>query len=185
MKIEAPVIISNKSNNNLCFLVLKNMSFSFTDLSVIETQNWIMLPIKLAYDIKPEKNISPFVSGGITIGYMPQMNTLLVRDYNSNSSSSHADVETNTDDLRDHRLVFNSWTFAEAGFHFNIPRGTISVSGRYSMGLLNQLKANSRYSDHQFSYEFFYVEDDLRLNNVQILFSYVYKIYKPILRKKK
>ena len=157
---------------------------NFTDLTVEETQNWISMPIRLAYDLNHEKTTSPYFAVGVTPGFLTSMETSLTRDYLNTSYNENADIEANTDDLLAHRNRFNTWGFLESGINVRIPHGSICVSARYSMALLNQLKANTKYNDHQFMYEFYYIEDDMRLNNLQVFVSYVYKIYKPIIKKK-
>lgn len=160
-------------------------TIQFVDLKMQETQDWVMLPVRFDLDFLHGQRVSPFIGVGASIGYMVKMETSFTRDYNDESLNKNAEVEKISDDLLGHRNRLQGWGLGELGVNFKVPQGNVAVGVRYNMAMFNQMKANTRYDDLEFVYELYFVEDDLRINSLEVFLSYTYKVYKPLIKVQK
>lgn len=153
----------------------KNALYDFTELTSNESQTLISLPLSFTYDIMTGK-YTPYIRLGGSMAYLLNSNTNLVRTY---TDGSHTDVAGPSISLTSQRQRWNFGLIGGAGVKYKIPRGSIFLDARYCKGLNNQTIPENRYDNTELLYKYFYVDDDFKVDNIQISVGYNRNFYKP------
>ncbi len=150
--------------------------FGFAKITFAETQDWIQLPILGTYDFSHGK-WEPFARLGIVPAYMIGSSAKVER--NSEAGQSRLGAVTGPDvDMIDQRNSFNLASVIGAGIKYKIPRAFIILEARHSWYFLNQVETSKRYDNPELLYQYFYVDDDFNIGNLQILLGFTYSFHK-------
>ncbi len=154
----------------------ESKQFGFATIEASETQDWIQLPIMGTYDFSHGK-WEPFVRLGVVPAYLISDNATVRR--NNDGGISRLGAVTGPDvDMLPQRNQFNIASLVGAGIKYKIPRAFIILEARHSWYFLSQVESSSRYENPELLYQYFYVDDDFNLGNVQVLLGFTYSFHK-------
>ena len=153
------------------------VSNDFGNLLIGEQQSWLLIPVYGIYNYKFNKWLL-YSKAGINTGFLIKDELELIRQ-----NKEEIDIAKNRFDLlsteTDRRTKINFWLNVGTGIKFKIPRGTIYTEIAYQHNLFNQVNTENRYNNLNEIYEFHYVDNDFKINNLVLSFGYTYSIYKP------
>lgn len=153
--------------------------FSFVHVSFVEKQTRIDLPLSVYYSFG-KKIFRPYITVGANTGFVISASSTATRSYTDNS---HKDITGSDIDLKEYRRNVNFSALAGVGAKYMIKRGYFFFEAKYLYGLLNQVNTNTRYTNPELIYKYYYLDNNFKLNNLMISVGYMYSIYKP--KKKK
>ena len=154
--------------------------FSFSYVSFIEKQTRIDLPVSAIYSFG-KKTFRPFVTVGANVNFIISASSTAIRSYIDNS---HKDVTGSDIDLKEYRRSVNFSVFGGIGAKYMIRRGYLFFEAKYLYGLLNQVNTDTRYTNPELIYKYYYLDNNFKLNNLMFSVGYMYSIYKPKKRNK-
>ncbi|MFH2095725.1 MAG: outer membrane beta-barrel protein [Bacteroidota bacterium] len=149
--------------------------FDFAFVSFDERQTRMDLPISATYEFGKNK-IKPYIKAGATGSYMVSSYSTAVRTYTDNS---HKDITGSDINLLEYRNNMNLSGLVGIGAKYKIRKGYFFLEARYNYGLFNQVNQDTRYTNPELIYKYFYIDNDFTLNNIFISVGYMYSIYKP------
>lgn len=154
----------------------------FGQIAYDETQNHIELPLSLTYDFEIG-SFRPYVRLGAAASFMVNAKSNVTFTY---TEGSHDLRESPTLVITDNRNAFNYWALAGGGIKYKIPKGFFMLDVRMNIGLNNQLKSGRRYKSEADNYaqndvnwNYFYTDDDFRMNNLIVSVGFTRLFYKP------
>lgn len=156
--------------------------FDFAILNCIESNTRIALPISVLYQIGKGK-ISPYLRIGGNTGLLTNASLKLIRSYNVDSEESIAEIKGSDISIKDNRRQIDFKGVIGAGLKYKISRGKLGLDIRYNLGIMNQVINDTRYTNPELLYKYYYIDNDFLLNNIAVSISYVYLIYKPVKNK--
>ncbi len=149
--------------------------FGFTETNLKESQFLLNIPVSATYKFEI-KQFHPFVALGVSGNYLLSASATPSRVYTDNS---HQDVTGSDIDMLIHRKKFTLSTFAGLGLRYKIPNGYFFFTTRYVLGLMNQTEENERYNNPELNYQYYYIDNDFKMNNFTFSVGYMYMFYKP------
>jgi hypothetical protein len=153
-----------------------NDMFSFTNLSVTEKYTTIGIPLSLVYSFKKLNKITPYARVGMSANYLLKSTQLLVRTFTDNASK---DMTSPENDITPERNTFTLSALAGAGMKYHVTHGFIFGDIRYFFSLMNIVKTSMRYSQPDNVFNYYYIDNDFKINNWQFTVGYCYTFYKP------
>ncbi len=157
--------------------------FGFATIESAETQDWVQLPIMGTYDFSHGK-WEPYVSLGVVPAYMIAANAEIKRTVNSGANSGLGDVTGPDIDMISQRNQFNIASLFAAGVKYKIPRAFLLLEARHSWYFLNQVKSEERFKNPELLYQYYYVDDNFNIGNIQIMLGFTYSFHKIKARSK-
>jgi hypothetical protein len=159
--------------------------FDFAELSVLEKQNVLYIPITYQYNFEPwnvnDKNTF-YAFGGIAPRIL--LSSVAQAD-RANLQGTAPDVEFFDVDFKTLRPGI-TWTLnAGLGGKYRIGSNYLIAELGFQYGFNNQSKKGQRLSNQQLIYELGYIDDNYRLHNLMIQIGYQKAIYKPKKLKRK
>lgn len=144
------------------------------------SQNYfgIEVPIYLKYSIYKAK-VSPYVLFGAVPSYLliSQVQKLERRINENNGSTSQ---EGTIEDISKQRNNFNYSLLGGVGLRYKIGINYLTFGLRYQVSMMNYANYKNRWSGSKsLNYQFLYVDDDFKLDNVIFNISYIKPLYKP------
>lgn len=146
-------------------------------LSFIEKQNWVDASVKVKYDIGKNPKILPYVYGGATYHRLVGASINDVqRTYTEN-----LDIKDNV--VLDARFKNNYSFIGGAGLKwrtFGKHYLTVNVEYGRMMGAINDI--DRRYTSeaaNRLNYDFGYVDNSIRMNNLSFMIGFAYAFYNP------
>lgn len=158
-----------------------NVLFHSDKQSFKERQSGLDFPFFLKYRWELNK-LRPYFYGGIGFSYLLRAQaTLKLIDRISSGSENLSEVPVTGPelDIKQQRNVYNKFVHAGIGFNYRIGYNYIMVDFRYMAGLSNIVSIQQQYGNKALLYNYAYVDDDKRLNNVAISIGFVKPLYKP------
>ena len=142
-----------------------------------ENLTYINLPIALRY--MPELNfaVKPYIQLGGYAGYMVFANNNFYANYKP-SNESYSAINLNSTDRRN-RLDLG--VVGAIGFNYKVGAGQAFLQASYFNSLRNAVDENTRYSNKQLVYSYYYVDDNFKLNNLAIGIGYSFFINYKVL----
>lgn len=150
-------------------------TLGFASISMQEQQNHLILPVSASY-FYPIKKWHPYVSLGISANYLFGATGTPERTYTDNA---HQSVSGTDIDFTEQRKEITASLFGELGVRYKVQRGYFFASARYYRGLVNQTNEDMRNDNPDLVYQYYYIDDDIRLNNFSFSVGYMYLLYKP------
>jgi hypothetical protein len=173
------------------YFSFKNYSSSYTVLSNSqgassrgtsnEAQNWFNVPITLKY-IMGNGKLKFFIRGGGAFDFLLLSQNQLVR---KNLETSQNDFAGPNLDFSGQRNRINFSIVGGLGLTYKLGYGFLIVDARYMYGLTNIINTDARYKnfDSQIT-NYGYIDNDLRLTNLQISVGYMHSIFQVKKNKK-
>ncbi len=166
-----------------------NKLYDFSRLEITETQTWINPSFSLSYSINlgkqksyfdagKFKRIKPFVLAGITPSFLLTDYCKPFREYDG-----FRDIKSAKIGLEKLRNRVNFAVHAGVGVKVKFPMSYLFFDVRYYKGFFNQVNRKNRYSIPELIYNYYYIDNDFKLNNFSFRLGYRYLIYRP--KKKK
>jgi hypothetical protein len=185
VSLEAKYVLSRMFDVNveggyskLSFTNVEN--FGHGTVKYIETQNRIEIPVSTTFNILRFGKFTPFLRAGIVTALDLSSSakvTFNSTDINGTNSRSGPDVDRN-----DSRIFMDLFGQAGAGLKFKTTRGYLNFEVRSNFGFLNQTVRGST-SNETLRWDYKYVDDDFRLNSLNITLGYTQIFYKSSKRK--
>jgi hypothetical protein len=162
-----------------------DISYSFTDwnIKVNERLTYLDIPFIVKYHIKLQDKWRLFLQGGGYAGYLL---------YAQNNFSATYVPQQQTTELSklssiERRNRNNFGLVGGLGFSYSMKQGIFSLQANYYKSLSPIVKSEGRYLYNEQIYTFFYLDDDITLNNLAISagynFNLNYAVYKHNKRK--
>ncbi|MCB0735017.1 MAG: PorT family protein [Bacteroidetes bacterium] len=159
-------ILSKTWKYNVAYQVFGN------DVSLDETIRTIDLPLMYQYSLLNKNRFSMNVSAG---GY----GNLLMNSFNDlhlKNNEGGSEIKHYSSTVRRNKLNAGICGSLGGRLQTQNKRGQWRFDVAYFKGLTNITKTASRYDNQTLIYDFFYLDDDLRLNNLGVSISYQFNI---------
>lgn len=149
--------------------------------SLKQVYSAIELPLYVKYSFYQQNKLSPFLLGGVAPSYLIMANSVkqTARIVGEQISTDYPNYE-----IGNARRKFNYSLLAGAGVKYKVGINYLTLGVRYQMTMLNYVNRNERYdtslgAGESYRFGLLYVDDDFKLNNLSVMFGFVYPIYKP------
>lgn len=156
--------------------MISELRFGFTNIRFKENQMRFVFPVSAGYTLSQNK-FRPYLRAGTALSWLNRSSAQVVRSYNENSQISHDQITGQDIDMTTHRKKLNLWISAAFGLKYKISHALLFAEIRYNYGLLNQVA--SRYNNPELEYNYWYIDNDFRMNDIWISLGYRLLIYKP------
>lgn len=168
--VEAGLQISNKAYD-------LDYSFGNWTLKSDESLTYARIPLTLIYFPKSSWRVRPYVRAGGYVGRLVAAQNNFNAEFNLDSSEySLSNVSS-----MNRRLLFDYGLSGGLGLKTNLGEGHVFLQMNYAQSYANITDASQRYRYSDLIHEYYFVDDDLRLNNVSIEIGYnLYFNYKVI-----
>jgi hypothetical protein len=154
----------------------KSSLFDYTNLSYTEAQSNWNIPIYLGYAFG-KKRFQPAVYAGIAFHFLQDAAITATRKNFLNAGV--AEVSGQSIDVLAMRNKLNYSALFGVGFQYKVPRGFLFLKANYYIGLQNQNKNNTRYSNSELLNVYGYTDSDFKLNQMVVTLGYTYCFYRP------
>lgn len=148
--------------------------FGYTSLNIVESQNWLEIPVTLKYNFGKRK-FKTFVQAGLSGNIFLSSNAILTRV----SIADDNDASGPSVDVSDLRKRFNCSAVMGLGARYKIGYGYVILDIRYNLGLANVVNVENRYSNSELIYYYGHIDGDYKLNNINVSVGYLKSLYKP------
>lgn len=150
------------------------------NINLTERLSYIDFPVYYKLKLYEIDKISFIAHVGGYIGYLYRANNQ-ISSLNAQSNSMH--------EIRSFSAVKrkSKWNFGGVlggSVLYDFRKGSLVLNCMYYNGFHNTTNTNVRYSNPQLLHDFYYVDDDLRLNNLSISLGYIINLNYQIERKK-
>ena len=157
----------------------KDVLLNFANLTFRENQTWIDIPVLFKYYFT-ETKVRPFIQVG------PSINLLFGSSANAKridivDSETQREVSGPAISLKEQRNLFNFGVSGGGGFRFDklIGNGSLLLEVRYNYALNNIVKTENRTKNHELIYDYGYIDNDFKVNNISFSMGYIIPIYNP------
>ena len=140
-----------------------------------EKESFLYLPLSFTYE-KVFGKFIPYARIGGSMEITLAADAEMTRSYTDNSHNNVTGPEYNITAQR------NRWNYSLVGglgFKYKVNRGNVFVDVRYNLGLTNQAKAENRFNNPTLLYQYHYVSDDFKANNLVMSIGYMRSFYNP------
>lgn len=167
-----------------CFASRKVYSISYKPanwlVTLDEKLNYIDLPLTARFTLFPRRKVHLFAEAGVFTGFLVYSNSTFKAVYipdgytrtleNVNSSDRHAAVNF-------------GFTYS-IGTSMQVKEGVIFAQVSFYQSLLSLTNSNNRYHDNELKYNYFYLEDDIKLNNLSATIGYSFFLNYKVIKSK-
>ncbi len=157
-------VIYAENNYSLIYAV-QNLNFKYN-----ETLNYLQVPLFARFQIKPKGNFKVFAQAGGIAGFL----TKAIYDMEKTSSSMEV-TKLKSFDVTDSRTKAIYGAIMGIGASYKLKEGHVFGEINYQYSFTNINKENTRLNNDNLVNNYFYIDDDLRLNN--LIFSIGYTFY--------
>lgn len=139
--------------------------FPFTTYVYEESQNHLQLPVSAIFRLNPNSpRVSIYLRAGLVADYMLSVTGSGTRSY----EEELRDVTVEKTDMSEARSRINLHAMAGAGVRIPLEKSYIFMEARFSTGLLQINKGESRYLNQDLTWLLYHVDSDFRLNQLTI-----------------
>lgn len=147
------------------------------ELTVIETQNWVSMPITLEYSILDvrsnlHRKFRPYVAGGASVGYLISSSISAERQRDDASSIPEADVDIAREPINISLLI-------ASGVKMKMGSGLFVVEVRYAHGLNPLTSQETAFENQQLLWNYGYADSQFKVSSFSLSLSYVVDVFKP------
>lgn len=147
------------------------------NISSIEKQNWLSLPVTVQYLIGKSK-LNPYVAIGVSLDYL-----LTATQTPHKLREGYQDVKEESIDIINQRKKINYNLVASAGVKYKITGGFLVADVRILYGLSALNDKSMIYTNPQIYNNYNFVDGIFRQSSVSLNVGYIYNIFSP--KKKK
>jgi hypothetical protein len=157
---------------------------SSNEIEATDKQNWLNIPIILKY-VSSKGKIRPY-------GYIGYSFNFLIRDVATErltNDGNFVTAESPSIPMTDHRKTLNRSFIFGGGAKYKFGLDYFFADIRFAAGMTNLSKPGTRLPDvavHSEGgpkdtdvFQYGYIEDDFRMNNIFISIGYIHPLYKP------
>jgi hypothetical protein len=155
---------------------------SLGDISAKENHSWLSIPLSFTYDLPIKGKVSSYLSAGFTTGFLLSSKSTFSRTYNEKYSLP--DVSGVPLDMKVNRNTTNYWLTGGAGIKYKVTKGNLFIDVKYNHGLRLINNQSNRYNNPELLYQYYYIDDDFKLNDLAISIGYTRHFYNPSLKDK-
>jgi hypothetical protein len=157
----------------------RNM-FGFTSLTATESHKSLSIPVSVIYNLPNVWKLEPYGRAGFSVNYLLKVTQQFQRSYTDNVDKA---LTSSDNDISTHRNTVNVSGVLGCGFKYHVPHAYIFTEFRLNAGMLNLVKPSGRYAFQDNTFNYYYSDNDFRLNTWQLSIGYAYIFYDP--KKKK
>lgn len=152
-----------------------NKPFEYSTVTGTFKNNYLGLPVAVRYNYK-FKTVNLFTKVGLEFVYLFQSSVNLTRtDINVGRSEPYTGIENL---LLSHKK-FDVRPLLAIGTALKVRNAQFLITAGFKFSTITQLNRQKAYSNPLLQEKYFFVEDELLLNQSFISFSYIQPIYKP------
>lgn len=137
-------------------------------------------PVYLRYTFFPNKVIKFYADGGGFLGYLLKS----VNTFERNNLGNTESVIVSNLDASNRR---NQWTYGAVvgtGMSYRWGNGNFSLETKYFQSMANITNGAERFKNPSLFYGFYFLDDDLRLNNLAISVGYSFFLNYKVIKSK-
>lgn len=149
-------------------------------INLTERLNYIDFPIFYKFKLLEANKISMYAHLGGFVGYQYQSNNSI----NSINYTDNSSLEIRSFSADKRKMKWNAGGLFGASLQYNMRKGSVVLNCSYLNGLTNTVNANNRYTNPQLLHDYYYLDDDIQLNNLSIGLGYIININYQIERRK-
>lgn len=148
-------------------------------VSISEKLTYLELPVFASHYFNPVKRFQFHAGAGVIAGYLLQAQN----DFNSKNTTGTESVNLDNINSKDRRNKLNYSVTTGAGMLYKTKQGFIKLEASYNHGLNNITNGDKRYNYSDQIYDFYYLDDDLKLSYLSLSIGYMYIINYKVFRK--
>ena len=173
ISINSGLLVSNKKYSI-------NYTVEQWDIAVKENITYLNLPLYAKFTSLPINKFSGFIDVGGYMGRLITANT----DFSRNSPSILGNFSNSNLNAEQRRNRLDYGMLYGIGALYNLGKVNLAIDVRYYLSYANITNANNRYNNEELFYNYYYIDDDLQLDNIAISFSVNYNINYKIVNSK-
>lgn len=150
------------------------------DMNLTEQLSYIDMPVYYKLKLVEINKISFTAIMGGFIGYLYRANNQI----SSLNTQSNLMLEIRSFSAAKRKSTWNFGSIIGGDLLYDLRKGFLVLKCTYFHGFQNITNTNSRYSNPQLLHDYYYVDDDIRLNNLSISLGYIFNINYQIERRK-
>ena len=150
------------------------------DMNLTEQLSYIDMPVYYKLKLVEINKISFTAIMGGFVGYLYRANN----EISSLNTQSNSMFEIRSFSAAKRKSTWNFGSIIGGELLYDLRKGFLVVRSTYFNGFQNITNTNSRYSNPQLLHDYYYVDDDIRLNNLSISLGYIININYQIERRK-
>ncbi len=158
-----------------------NIHYAFAnwDIHVNEKLKYLDIPLSFRYSPLSMRKCRPYIEAGVFGGYIIRSENDFKRVWTSTGETSTS-VNVNS---RTRRNLFAYGVQGGVGVSYKTNQGHFFLSGNYSYSMQNITKISTRYNIKNYIYNYYYLDDDIRLNSIAISIGYTLYLNYKVLNK--
>jgi hypothetical protein len=156
------------------------IDYSFTNwnLGMNQRLTYLDIPLNIRYDLFPSRKIGLIPQAGIFVGYL----LYCENDFRSEQVSPNVTFElSKLNSIQRYNRV-NAGACAGLGVTWKAPQGQVMLIANYLRSFTNIINTSKRYNYNELIYTYYYVDDDIRLDNLVVSIGYSrylnYKVFR-------
>jgi len=143
---------------------VQNLNFKYN-----ETLTYLQVPLFIRYQLKPKGNFKVFAQAGLITGFLTKAKYDMEK-----SSASLESTNLNSIEVTNNRTKTIFGTLIGAGASYKLREGHVFGEINYQYSFTNINKENTRLDNDNLVYNYFYIDDDLQLNNLTFSLGYTF-----------
>lgn len=150
--------------------------YTHSILKAQEEATYINMPISFNYDVYKSRFFRPYIKAGIMLSHRVKSFLTLERIYTDNS---HVDITGSREKITDNRRPVSVYATIGAGVKFKIKYAYIYFESSFCKGLLSYSNSETVYNNYDIIYKYFYIDNKVFLDYINLNLGYRYLFYKP------
>lgn len=151
-------------NNYALKYSVQNLNFKYE-----ETLTYLQVPLFIRYQLKPKGNFKVFVQAGLITGFLTKAKYDIEKTSTSLESTNLKSIEVTNNRTK---TIFG--TLFGAGASYKLREGHVFGEINYQYSFTNINKPNTRLDNENLVYNYFFIDDDLQLNNLTFSLGYTF-----------
>lgn len=143
---------------------VQNLNFKYD-----ETLTYLQVPLFIRYQLKPKGNFKVFAQAGLMTGFLTKAKYDIEKSSTSLESTNLKSIEVTNNRTK---TIFG--TLIGAGASYKLREGHVFGEINYQYSFTNINKPNTRLDNENLVYNYFFIDDDLRLNNLTFSLGYTF-----------
>jgi len=150
-----------------------NTAYDFTSVNATYNNFYIGMPVSVRYN-KSFGKIDAFLSLGVEPVYLLYSKIDIIRSFNGLQ-----DDLTGSEIMTDMHRRYDILPALSVGASYKLGKAYLLFETGFKFGIVNPVINEKRFTNQDLINKFYYVEDDIRVNQLFLSFSYVFSFYKP------
>lgn len=158
-----------------------NYTVAGNDYAIKESLIYLNIPLYARLASKPYKNFRLFVEGGFYGGILLSSRSNFSETLNETTKEVNEEINLNSISRRnnnDYGLLYG------LGVMYKVKQIDIGLDVKYYQSFANITNTDNRYNYQSLLYNYYFIEDDIQLNNLAISLSLFYNLNYQVLKSK-